>query len=168
MARLISTRRLTFATMMGTLSLMMQAFVPGIPLGFIGGKLELADVPAILGAAFTGPVGGIINGFLHGILSPGYLALIPSTVCSLALLGYLSESLKIRWKTILAIIIARVIFDPILGVILFTLIYYGPAAPLLSIWIIGLYYDVPSAIISIPLYIFVQKRIPWVASLLKQ
>lgn len=93
----------------------MQMVVPGIPLGWGGGKLELADVPAILGAAYTGLVGGIINGFLHGILSPTYLALIPTSMCSFALLGFLSENLKMRWKTIPAIIIARVIFDPILA-----------------------------------------------------
>lgn len=160
MARLISAQRLTFATVMGTLSLIMQLVVPGIPLGY--GKLELADVPAILGAAFTGSVGGIINGFLYGISSPSYLALIPTSVCSLALLGYMLENLKMRWKAIPAIIIARVIFDPILAAILYKLIYYGPAAPLLAIWIISLYYDAPSAIISIPLYIFVQEKIPWV------
>jgi len=168
MANLISTQRLTFAIMMGTFSLIMQLVVPGIPLGWGGGKLELADVPAIVGTAFTGPVGGIINGFLYGILSSTNLALIPTSVCSLALLGYLSENLKIRWKVISAIIVARVIFDPILAAILYQLIYYGPSAPLSIIWIISLYYDAPSAIISIPLYIFVQKRMPWVTSYLKQ
>ena len=167
MAKLISTRRLTFATMMGTLSLAMQAFVPGIPLGW-GGKIELADIPAILGAVFTGPVGGTINGFLYGIISPVYLALVPTSVCSLALLGYLSESLKIRGNAILAIVIARVIFDPILASFLFKWIYYGSTAPLLAIWIISLWYDVPSAIISIPLYIFMEKKVPWIALFIKQ
>lgn len=61
MAKLTSTRHLVFATLMGTLSLVMQVFVPGIPLG-IGGKLELADIPAVIGSAFAGPVGGVITG----------------------------------------------------------------------------------------------------------
>ncbi|MEM3627236.1 MAG: hypothetical protein QXZ25_04350 [Candidatus Bathyarchaeia archaeon] len=144
----------------------MQLVVPGIPLG-VGGKIELADVPAIIGAAFSGPIGGIITGFLHGIMSPTYLALIPATVCSLALLGYLSDNLKMKWKTILAIIVTRVIFDPILGAIFYKLIYYGPSVPILTIWVIGLYYDVPSAMISIPLYLCIEK-LPWVKSFLKQ
>lgn len=167
MAKLISTRRLTFATMMGTLSLAMQAFVPGIPLGW-GGKIELADIPAILGAVFTGPMGGAINGLLYGIISPVYLALVPTSVCSLALLGYLSERFKIRGNVVLAIVIARVIFDPILASFLFQWIYYGPTTPLLAIWIIGLWYNVPSAMISIPLYIFMEKKAPWIVSFIKQ
>lgn len=103
MAKIISAQRLALATLTGTLSLIMQLALPGIPLG-AGGKLELAEVPAILGAAFTGPLGGAINGFLHGIMSPGYLALVPTSICSLALLGYLSDKIKTRWKAIPAII----------------------------------------------------------------
>ena len=113
-------------------------------------------------------MGGAINGFLYGIISPVYLALVPTSVCSLALLGYLSERLKIRGNAILAIVIARIIFDPFLASFLFKWIYYGPTTPLLAIWIISLWYDVPSAIISIPLYMFIEKRASWIVSFIKQ
>jgi uncharacterized membrane protein len=91
MAKLITTKRLTFAIIMGTLGLVMQATVPGIPLGLAGTKIELADIPVVLGSSLSGPVGGIICGLLYGVMSTANLALIPSMICIFGLLGYLTE-----------------------------------------------------------------------------
>ena len=77
MTRLITTKRLTFAIIMGTFALVMQATVPGIPLGVAGAKLELADIPAVIGSSIGGPVGGIICGLLFGVMRTANLALIP-------------------------------------------------------------------------------------------
>jgi hypothetical protein len=143
--------------MMGTLSLIMQLVVPGIPLGVAGGKLEFAQVPAILGACFSGAIGGIICGFLHGVYSPAFLALIPSTMLNLGLLGYIADNLKIKGRIIIAIIISRIILGPVFAAIIFKLLYYT-GATYLSIWILGLTFGIPSAIVSIPLSTLLQKR----------
>jgi len=150
----ISTKNLAFATIMGALGLAMQLFVPGIPLGM--GKIELADLPAILGATFTGPIGGAIAGFLYGISSGVPLALAPAETLSFAVLGYLSKNMKMKW---LAIPIVRVFLTCPLNSFLIKIIYYG-AAPLYVILIRSLYYNVPSVIISVPLCIFIEKKIP--------
>lgn len=166
MERMISARRLVFATLTGTMSLLTQVFVPGIPLGW-GGKIELADIPAIIGAVFTGPVGGVITGLLYGAASPVYLALIPSSVCSFALLGYLSNSLKVEGNTVIAIVI-YVVFTSVVNTLFFKLIYYGPAVPFLAVWIISLWYNVPGSIVSILLLVFIERKMPWLYQALKE
>lgn len=148
----VSPRPIVFATLMGSLSFLMQIAVSGIPIGM--GKIELADIPAVLGAVFTGPVGGMITGFLYGIGSPSLLALLPSEVCGMTLMGYMSKNLKLEWK---AIPISRILFVPVLATILYSLTYLK-GTPFIMIWLIGLSYNTPGALISIPLYFALKKR----------
>ncbi len=167
MAKLITTKRLTFAIMMGAMTLVMQAVLPGIPLGIGGGKLELADIPAILGASITGPIGGVICGFLYGIASPTYLALIPSMICILVPIGYVSDKLN-NWKiTVLAIIISRVIFGPILLAVPMKLIYFNTLT-FGDTWLLSLTYAVPGALASIAVYMLMSRRIPGLLSKLNE
>jgi len=155
MARLISTRSLTFATIMGALALAMQIYVPGIPMGM--GKIELADLPAVQGAAFSGLIGGVLIGFLFGLGSGVPLAAILASPISFALLGYLSKNLKMKW---VAIPIVYGLVYPSIMAILVKIFYYGAAVPLFVILLRSLWYCVPTAIISVPLYIFIEKKIP--------
>jgi len=140
------TQTLTLAVVTGALSLAMQLFVPGIPMGV--GKIDLALVPAMVGAVFAGPMAGIIIGFLHGIGSPAYLALIPSSIFSFTLIGYLAEKLRFRGGTALAIIIGRVLISTVVATLIFKPLVY-PSASLLAIYLIGLGYNIPSSIIAI-------------------
>jgi len=167
MVKLITTKRLTLAIMMGTIGLVMQATVPGIPLGLAGAKLELADIPVILGASLSGPIGGMICGFLYGIASPAYLALIPSMMCILALRGYLSEKRNDWLSVASAIIGSRVIFGPLLSAFPMKHLCF-PAFTYFDIWLLCLTYAVPGAIVSIVVYCVIQKIIPELLLTLKE
>jgi len=142
---------------MGALSFAMQMFVPGIPVGLA--KVELADVPAVLGAAFTNQIGGVLVGFLYGLGSrlPQYS--IPLSMFGFSLLGYLAKKLKMGW---MAIPIVRGFVHPLLGSIVIKVLYYGPAVPLEPILIRVFINYIPGAVISVPLYIFIEKKIPWI------
>lgn len=143
----------------------MQAYVPGIPLGVGGAKLELADIPAVLGASLSGSVGGMICGFLYGVFSPAYLALIPSMVIVLTLLGCLSDNLK-RGRIALAIILSRAIIGPVLSAILFKWIYFS-SIPFLSVWLLCFSYAIPGVIIVILLRFLIEKKFYWLISSLE-
>jgi uncharacterized membrane protein len=149
------TQALSLAVVTGALSLAMQFFVPGIPLGV--GKIDLALVPAMVGAVFAGPMAGVIIGFLHGIGSPAYIALIPSSIFSFTLLGYLAQRFKIKGGTALAIIIARVLIGTVVATIIFKPLVY-PSVPLLTIYLIGLGYNIPSSIIAVFLCGLIEAR----------
>ena len=159
MAKLITTKHLTLAIMMGTIGLVMQATLPGIPLGLAGAKLELADIPVILGSSLTGPIGGIICGFLYGIASPAYLALVPSMVCILSLIGYLSKKRNDLLSVSLAIIVSRVILGPLLLAFSMKHLCF-PSATYFDTWLLSFTYAVPGAIVSIVVYTIIQKAIP--------
>ena len=151
--------------MMGTLGLLMQAAFPGIPLGVAGAKLELADIPVVLGACITGPIGGMICGFLYGITSPAFYALVPSMMCILGLLGYFARRRNGSFSVALGITGTRVLFGPLLSGIMFKWLVFTSAA-LLDVWLLCFVYAFPGAIVSIFLYIFVQKKIPKLFSIL--
>jgi len=155
MARLISTKCLVFASMIGAISLAMQVFVPGIPVGL--GKMELAEVPAILGAAFTNQIGGVLIGFLYGFGSRTILASLPASMFTFGLLGYLAKKLERGW---MAIPIVRGFVHPLLSGILSWEIYHGAAVPLEAILILAFYKVIPGVVISVPLYVFIHKKIP--------
>ncbi len=143
---------------MGALTVVMQVFLPGIPLP--AGKLELADIPAILGSAFAGPIGGIINGFLYGITIPSaavFVALIPASIISLSLLGFLSKNLHMSW---ISILIARVIINPIAKTFLLVYLFYPPDVMILPVYVLALSYDIPGALVSIPIYALVKRQLP--------
>jgi riboflavin transporter FmnP len=167
MTRLITTKRLAFAVIMGAAALVMQAALPGIPLGIAGGKLELADIPAIFGASITGPIGGIICGFLYGLASPTYLALIPSMMCVLGLIGYISDKRNNWLTTVLAIIVSRVIFGPLLLAVPMKFIYFNTLT-YVDTWLLCLTYAVPGALASIAVYMLILKKIPRLLSRLNE
>lgn len=159
MTKKISTKNLAFAILMGSIGLVMQATIPGIPLGVGGAKLELADIPVVLGASITGPVGGMICGFLYGVTSPAFWALVPSMMCILTLLGYLTRNRSDSFSISLAIIASRVIIGPLLSGILFNWLVFTSAA-LIDVWILCLVYALPGAILSIAIYTLIQNKIP--------
>lgn len=149
------TQALMFGVIMGSLSLAIQLFVPGIPVGL--GKIDLALVPAIVGAVFGGPMAGVIIGLLHGIGSPAYIALIPSSVFSFTLIAFLAMKLKMRWGTPIAIVVGRILIGTVVATLIFQPLVYT-SAPLLSVYIIGLSYNIPSSIIAIIICSLVEKR----------
>jgi hypothetical protein len=165
MARLINTKRLAFAIIMGTLGLVMQAIVPGIPLGVGGAKLELADIPVVLGASITGPVGGIICGSLYGIMSTANLALFPTMIFVFGLLGYLTNKRSDCLSVSLAIIGTRVILGPVLLAVLMKWIYFA-SMPFIDVWVLCLVYAAPGAVVSIGIYALLQKKIHALLSIL--
>ena len=144
--KLNRTQVLSLAVVTGSLSLAMQLFVPGIPLG--GGKLDLAIVPAIVGSAFAGPMAGAIIGFLYGIGSPAYLGLIPSSIVEFIVLGYLAQKLRIRGGKTLAIVISDVLMAPVIAMLIFKLLVFQ-SVPLLTLYLIGLAYGIPGPIIAL-------------------
>ena len=144
----------------------MQATVPGIPLGVAGAKLELADIPAVLGSSIGGPVGGIICGLLFGVMSTANLALIPWMVIVFGLIGYLSDKRNSCASITVIIIGMRIIFGPFLVAFFIKWIYF-PAMSLIDAWVLSVVYAAQGAIVSIGIYIFVQKKIPRLLSTIK-
>ena len=167
MTQLITTKRLMLAVMLGTIAIVMQSAFPGIPLGVGGAKLELADIPVVLGATVTGPVGGVICGILYGISSPAYLALIPSMVLILGVIGYLSDK-RNGWFSIIGIIVVmRIVVGPLISGALFNLIYFTTNS-FQNVWLLCLGYAAPGAVLCIATYPVVVKRIPALLSANKE
>ena len=162
----ISTKRLTLAVMMGTVCMVMQAIVPGLPLGVAGAKLEFADIPAVLGASLTGPIGGLIVGFFYGLLSPANLALVPGMMCSFALLGFLTDKYKSCLQTIISVIATRLGFGILLLTDFMKAIYFQTST-YEQLMILCIVYAAPGAIVSLALYCSLQKLIPGLISYLK-
>jgi len=159
MTKMIATKKLTFAIIMGTIGLVMQATIPGIPIGVGGAKLELADIPVVLGASITGPIGGMICGFLYGVTSPAFWALIPSMMCILTLLGYITRKKSDSFSISLAITGSRILIGPLLSAVLFNLLVFT-SSPFIDVWILCFVYAFPGAILSICIYTLIQKKIP--------
>lgn len=155
----ISTKRLTLAVMMGTVCLVMQAIVPGLPLGVAGAKLEFADIPAVLGASLTGPVGGLIVGFFYGLLSPANLALVPGMMFTFALLGFLTDKYNSCLQTIVSVVVTRLGFGILLLTVLMKTIYFQTST-YEHVMILCIVYAAPGAVVSIALYCSLQKLIP--------
>ena len=166
MTRLLSTKRLSFAIIMGALALVMQAVVPGIPLGVAGAKLELADIPAVLGSSISGPVGGIICGLFYGVMSTANLALVPSMIIVFGLMGYFADKRNSCAAITVTIIGMRVVVGPVLVAAFMKWIYF-PTMSFVDVWILSIVYAAPGAIVSVGIYIFVQKKIPRLLSAIK-
>ncbi len=143
---------------MASLSLAMQVAFPGIPLGW--GKLELAEVPALLGASLTGPVGGAIVAFAYGVPSPGFAALVPLALVDFTLVGYLARNRRWGWKAIPVVHIAAYLT---IGTFLFNRVY---GVPMIAAILEGLAYSIPSALIAALLYASLA-RTPKVGALFK-
>lgn len=70
----------------------------------IGGPfvIDARDIPGIVGATLSGPIGGIIVGFLAGIPSKFPIVDIPSFVLAYFLVGILAQVLT-RWRWLSAL-----------------------------------------------------------------
>lgn len=162
---------------MGALGLAMQIVIPGIPMGI--GKIELADIPAIIGAAFACPIGGMFIGFIYGMGSGVPLAAIPTNTFAFFLISLLSNKLrsvnwqskKLRWGWA-GVPIIRIGLYPFVMAILVTAIYYTTRGPFYLFYIPVLIrtflYTTPGALISIPIYLVVERSIPWIYTVRKE
>ena len=85
----------------------------------------------------------------------------------LALLGYLTDHLKFRGRNAIAIVLSRIVIGPVLTAVFFKLIYFT-SIPYTNVWLLCLTYAAPSAVLCIPLYFALKKKIPNLLSTYKE
>jgi len=98
----ISSKQLAFCAAFGGLAFLLRAMQLTIPIGgpFV---IDLRGLPGVVGAALSGPIGGIIIGVLAGLPAKIPLIDIPAFSSAYFLVGLLARRLK--WLSALATLV---------------------------------------------------------------
>lgn len=98
----LSSRQLAYCAVFGGLAFLLRAMQLAIPIGgpFV---IDLRGLPGIVGAALSGPIGGIVIGILAGLPAKIPLIDVPAFSSAYFLVGLLARRLK--WLSALATIV---------------------------------------------------------------
>ncbi len=98
----LSSRQLAYCAVFGGLAFLLRAMQLAIPIGgpFV---IDLRGLPGVVGAALSGPIGGIIIGILAGLPAKIPLIDIPAFSSAYFLVGLLAKRLK--WLSALATVV---------------------------------------------------------------
>jgi len=99
MGALLSSRQLALCAIFGGLAFLMRAMQLTIPIGgpFV---IDPRGIPGVVGAALSGPIGGIVIGVLAGLPAKVPLIDVPAFSLAYFLVGLLAKRLK--WLSALA------------------------------------------------------------------
>lgn len=147
--------QLPLAALIGCIAFVLQLFAPGIPLWGIG-KIEFADVAAVVGAALTGPLGSVVVAVLFGLGSPSWFALTPLALIDLPLIGYFANTKRMGWKVIPFIHLG---VTCTVGASIFKLLVL-PEVPFVVQMGIAFAYNLPGAVLGTMIFGTIQKVLP--------